>query len=105
MHAALLSGSLALALPASAHASFTVIKGIDNWNAQVGPCTTLDFVFPNAQYLGSQYASLGAIFPEGNEAAIPYPGFQQDGWGCQHDDNDNQGGIDITFLDAEYRFQ
>ena len=97
-----LTVSLALALAASAHASFTVIKGIDNWNAQVGPCTTLDFVFPNAQYLSTQYASLGAIFPEGNEVAIPYPGFQQDGWGCEHYDNDNQGGIDITFLWPQY---
>ena len=94
-----LTVSLALALAASAHASFTVIKGIDNWNAQVGPCTTLDFVFPTPQYLSTQYASLGAIF-EGDEYAFdgPLSVFQQDGWGCGADD----GGVDITFLSPQY---
>ncbi len=99
MRAALSSTSLALALAASAHASFTVIKGVDNWNAQVGPCTTLDFVFPTPKYLSTQYASLGAIF-EGDEYAYDGPPnvFQQDGWGCGADD----GSVDITFLSPQY---
>ncbi len=91
---------MALALASAAQAAFTVIKGIDNWNAAVGLCTTLDFVFPTPQIMGDQYASLGAIFPEGNEVA--YPGspnlFLQDGWGCKAYD----GGIDITFLSPQY---
>ncbi len=94
--------TVSLALAASAHASFTVIKGIDNWNAQVGPCTTLDFVFPEPQYLSTQYASLGAIFPEGNEVAYQANAFQQDGWGCMNYDQEPGGGIDITFLSPQY---
>ena len=96
-----LTVSSALALVASAHASFTVIKGIDNWNAAVGPCTTLDFVFPTPQIMGDQYASVGAVFPEGNEFAYLEDDpdlFQQDGWGCTAYD----GGIDITFLWPQY---
>ena len=95
-----LTVSSALALVASAHASFTVIKGIDNWNAAVGPCTTLDFVFPTPQIMGDQYASLGAIFPEGNEVAFQgSPNlYQQDGWGCKAYDD----AIDITFLWPQY---
>ncbi len=92
--------SAAIALASAAHASFTVIKGIDSWNAAVGPCTTLDFVFPTAQIMGDQYALLGAIFPEGNEVAFQgSPNlYQQDGWGCKAYDD----AIDIRFLWPQY---
>jgi len=70
-----------LVTASSAHASFTVVKGIDNWNAAVPSSTTLDFVFAEAQVLNTQYLSLGVLFPEGEEVAVPLAGPTQDGWG------------------------
>jgi len=90
-----------LVTASSAHASFTVVKGIDNWNAAVPSSTTLDFVFAEAQVLNTQYLYLGVLFPEGEEVAKPLASSQQDGWGCLG----KVGGdadIHLKFLEPQY---
>jgi MYXO-CTERM domain-containing protein len=81
----LLSAAAALSLGASASAAFTTYTAFANWQGAVGSqYTTLDFVFPAPTILSTQYAGLGAIFPEEEEAALPLGvAFPQDGWGVQ----------------------
>lgn len=66
------------------HASFVEYHDLDSWSAVAGSFTTLDFVFPQAMLLNSQYSSLGVLFPDGEEVALSQPGlFLQDGWGVK----------------------
>lgn len=97
----ILSGLVVLVSAGAAHGSFTVVKGIDNWNAAVPSSTTIDFVLSTPQFVSDQYAPLGAIFPEAEEWAYGFSGFQQDGWGCKG----ALGGdadIRLQFLEPQY---
>ena len=90
-----------LSVASASSASFTVVKGIDNWNAAVASSTTLDFVFGEPQVLSTQYLTLGVFFPEGEEVAQPVAAAQQDGWGCR---GQIGGDVDIhlKFLQPQY---
>jgi len=93
---------LAVLVTASrAHASFTVVKGIDNWNAAVPTSTTIDFNLGSSQFVSNQYESLGVMFPDAEEWAYAFDGFQIDGWGCKGA-LDGDADIHLKFLQPQY---
>ena len=96
-----IGSALALSLTASSSASFTVVKGIDKWNAAVASSTTLDFVFAEPQVLSTQYLTLGVFFPEGEEVAQPIGSAFQDGWGCKGQIG-GDADIHLAFLQPQY---
>jgi hypothetical protein len=71
----------------------TVFGDRAEWEAAVGPITTLDFTgFPNGTFITDQYADLGAIFTDGNDSIRFNTSFQNDNWGL-----DGNGDIAVTF--------
>jgi hypothetical protein len=97
IHSVVLLSSLSAASPS--FGSVTTTTSYDTWAASTGSVTTLDFVFPQAQILNTQYADLGVIFPDAEEVA--YSGnFPLDGWGCK---GSVLGDDDIVLSFAEQR--
>ncbi len=81
--ARLVAAAAGLLATGSAHASFTVIKNYADWSSAAGTHSTIDFVFSGWEIMHYQSASLGVIFPDGEEIAYPAEYWQVDGWGCK----------------------
>jgi hypothetical protein len=83
---AMLSSSsiaIVIALAAShADASVTEFTNFSQWQAAIGPHTTVDFTgYPEFTIITTQYSSLGVTFTDGNDFIFLSPDFQLDGAG------------------------
>jgi hypothetical protein len=77
----------------SVHAEVIVFGDRAEWEAAVGPVTTLDFTgFPDGTFITDQYSELGATFTDGDDSIRFNPTFKNDSWGL-----DGNGDISVTF--------
>ncbi|MHC5016908.1 MAG: PEP-CTERM sorting domain-containing protein [Planctomycetota bacterium] len=85
--------ALGLVLAGSAHGEVSTFFDRTEWDAAVGPVTTLDFTgFPNGTFITDQYADLGATFTDGDDSVFVNPSFVNDGVGL-----DGNGNISVAF--------
>jgi len=77
----LCTGSILL-MASIAHSEVTSYNSFAAWSGASPIFTTLDFTSVGDGYVTDQYASLGAVFAEGDDYAFISGGlFPQDGWG------------------------
>lgn len=96
--------AIAIGLAArTATAGFVEFENADAWFTAAGPTTTIDFVLDAPQILSTQYATLGALFPDGNDVAHTAATFSFDGWGATGAPTGG-GPIIVEFLDAHQAF-